>query len=286
LKKYRFFWYELKRVAAGIKHTASIDITDACNLRCVDCYHFRDKNNIEDDIPESLLRERFLEIHNRGIRFVTLLGGEPALRLDVLKRASEIFPLVDVITNGTIKIPVEFNHRLFVSVDGIPEIHDKLRGKGAFERIIKNYSGDQRVIIFPTLNRINYIGLEELTRIAKEHNFKGVACGLYMASPGSDDPQKLLPEERKLIIEEVRRVRSLYRKTVHMTDFMLKWYEKADHRDSCYVRDQILHFDVSWKEKMCFGDLDCSNCGCLAGASQSPLKKLTQLETIKTIFQS
>ncbi len=86
---------------------------------------------------------------------------------------------------------------------------------------------------------------------------------------------RLSKEERKEIIGELRKVKSLYPKDFLLSKSMIKWYEHPDHRNSCYWGDKALHFDVSWRRRRCFGNnADCSNCGCLAGAFQSPVGML------------
>jgi hypothetical protein len=65
---------------------------------------------------------------------------------------------------------------------------------------------------------------------------------------------------------------------------MIKWYEFPDHRKSCTWRDGALHFDVSWNKRKCFGNIsDCSNCGCLAGSFQTPLKMRRDLKKMMKI---
>jgi MoaA/NifB/PqqE/SkfB family radical SAM enzyme len=283
---FRLLLWEIKRVSFGKKHTASIDITDSCNLRCAHCYHFLNKDQLQDEVPLEIWRDRFRQLYRSGIRCVTLLGGEPALRLDVLKSANEIFPLVDVITNGTIRIPDDFGHRIYLSIEGAPETNDRIRGKGVFSQIIENYGGDSRIVVITTLNRMNYRALEEIVLLSKENNFSGVVCGLYSTPMNSEDPERLSLQDREVILDEVKRVRSKYPETLRMTDPMLRWYEKADHTsEPCYCRDQMLHFDVSFSRKKCFGLGNCFNCGCLAGASQNPLKKFEHpFEAVKTFL--
>jgi len=66
---------------------------------------------------------------------------------------------------------------------------------------------------------------------------------------------------------------------------MIKWYENPDHRGSCHWGDEVLHFDVSWNRRRCFvNNADCSNCGCLAGSLQNPLKQvLSPREMMKLV---
>ena len=264
---------ELKRRLLKAAHTAEVDLTDICNLRCSHCYHFDGKDEFQKvKLPIDVWRERFEGLYKNGIRLVLLVGGEPALRQDALKLADEIFPYIFVITNGMIKMPGEFHHTLFVSIDGKESTNDAIRGKGVFAKVLKNYSGDKRVIINMTINMMNYQELEEVVWVAKNNGFRGVVCNLYTPTLGKSNPMFIHNDQRKIIISELKRVKSQYPSDFLHTERMIKWYEFPDHRGYCYWGDSVLHHDVTWKTRRCFGDkADCSNCGCLAGSIQSPL---------------
>jgi len=269
-------WLELRRVIFRIKYSAEVDVTDNCNLRCKHCYHFHGKDNFKTQEPSiHVWEKRFNELYKSGIRNLLLVGGEPALRIDVLMVAAKVFPLVSVITNGTIKIPEEFNNRLFVSIDGSRKTNDSIRGKGVFSRVMKNYSGDKRVVINMTITKDNYKELEDVAKISKKNGFKGVVCNVCAGGTNVSFPMVVRKKERKKIIKELKRVKTLYPKDFLLSKAMIKWYEYPDHRDSCVWGDEALHFDVSWNRRRCFGNNpDCSNCGCLAGSFQSPLRML------------
>lgn len=279
------FWLELKRILFGVPHFAEVDVTDNCNLRCRHCYHFHGKNHFEtQELPLTLWEKRFAELYKSGIRNILLVGGEPALRQDVLMLADRLFPLVYVITNGTIKIPKEFNHRLYVSIDGTQETNDSIRGNGVFARVMRNYSGDKRVVINMTITKDNYKELEDVTKIAKEHGFNGVVCNICAGGTDVSFASVVVKAERKAIVEELKRVKALYPRELLLTKAMIKWFERSDHTDKCYWGDDVLHFDVSWNARRCFANnADCSNCGCLAGAFQSPIRMLRHLSEMMKI---
>ncbi|HLC00158.1 MAG TPA: radical SAM protein [Candidatus Bathyarchaeia archaeon] len=274
-----YLWLDVKRIVFGTKYSAEFDVTDNCNLRCKHCYHFQSKEDIKtQDLETSVWEKRFNELYKSGIRAVLLVGGEPALRIDVLMLADKTFPLVYVITNGTIRIPEKFNHRLFVSIDGLPKTNDAIRGNEVFSRIMKNYSEDKRVIINMTLTMGNYKELEDVTRIAEENGFAGVVCNICAGGTDFGSSMTVRKKERAAIITEIKRVKVLYPKRFLMTKAMIKWYEYPDHRDECVWGDEALHFDVSWNKRRCFvSNADCSNCGCLAGAYQTPIKMMRDL---------
>lgn len=184
MKAYRIFiflmWLEFKRILLGTKYFAEVDVTDNCNLRCKHCYHFKGKSKFNvKELPLDVWKGRFEGLHKRGIRFIILVGGEPSIRKDVLMLADEIFPFVYIITNGTIKVPDGFNRTLFVSLEGLEKINDSIRGKGVFEKVMRNYSGDKRVVINVTVSKDNYKEVGDVVRLAKEKGFRG-GCLQYL----------------------------------------------------------------------------------------------------------
>ena len=289
MKKYTqtlfyFLWFDLKRIIFKTKYFAEVDVTDNCNLRCKHCYHFQGKEDIKtQDLQTSVWEKRFNELYKSGTRAVLLVGGEPALRPDVLMLADKTFPLVYVITNGTIRIPDKFNHRLFVSLDGLPKTNDSIRGNDVFSRVMKNYSEDKRVIINMTLTTDNYNELEDVTRIAEEKGFDGVVCNICAGGTDFSASIVVSTKERTALIREMKRVKALCPKRFLMTKAMIKWYEYPDHKGACAWGDEALHFDVSWNKRRCFASADCSNCGCLAGSFQTPMKMMRDLRKLMKI---
>ncbi len=264
---------EIKRTIFGVKYFAEVDVTDNCNLRCKHCYHFSGKKDFKTkELPLEVWKKRFIELHKKGVRFILLVGGEPALRNDVLMLADKIFPFIHVITNGTIRISNEFDHLLFVSLDGGQKTNDLIRGKSVFSKVINNYAGDKRVVINMTIKKDNYKELENIIRIAKENDFRGVVCNIYTPTIGKRNHLFIEKGKRKLIINELKRVKSKYPDHFLLTKSMIKWYEFPNHVGFCHWGDEVLHFDISWKTRRCFANADCSNCGCLAGSIQNPLK--------------
>lgn len=67
-------------------------------------------------------------LHDRGVVHVTLVGGEPALAPKLILKAAELFPIVWVVTNGSVKLPPLPNSvSVFVSMDGLPDYHNQSR---------------------------------------------------------------------------------------------------------------------------------------------------------------
>jgi MoaA/NifB/PqqE/SkfB family radical SAM enzyme len=270
LRFLHILFLEAKRILLNVKYVAEFDLTEKCNLSCKHCYLAKfTPNEYQSDMEINCWNDLFENLCAKGVRRVLLLGGEPALRMDVILLSKQIFPYVDIITNGTIYIPEEFNDRLYISIDGNEQTHDNLRGKGTFRQIINNYKYDKRVIIAMTLTKENYIEMEDMIKLAKEFKFRGVACDIYTPAPdtGNNDPMFIDEVTRKNIIEEMRRLKRKYKNSFLMSDTAIKWSENPDHRDSCYWRDKVLHFDSSLKEREACYFYDCRYCGHFAGAN-------------------
>lgn len=122
--------------------------TQACNLRCPDCYA---EGGGDVHLPWSVLERVVAEAQERwDARLVVLSGGEPLLyrsaghdALDLVARHRRLLYLM--FTNGTLITP-DVARRLgelgnltpAISVEGAEEATDRRRGKGTFRRVRKS----------------------------------------------------------------------------------------------------------------------------------------------------
>ncbi len=152
--------------SAGSLRSISLDLTHECNLRCTGCYYFEEgmdlivgnNSNLDKDFIELVNSEK-----KRGTNFVTVVGGEPSLRLDRLKIIYDNFNM-NVATNGLEKIPLEGfeNMPIGVSVWGDHKTDAKLRNNGKrdlFKIALDNYKNDSRAFFYYTVtpNKSNEI---------------------------------------------------------------------------------------------------------------------------------
>jgi MoaA/NifB/PqqE/SkfB family radical SAM enzyme len=269
---FELFASELRRLLWGKKFIMEVDATNHCNLNCVHCYHY--KNNPR---PESIgideWERRFREYAARGVKLVLFVGGEPALRQDVLFLARRYFLGIGVISNGTIQIDPRFKHRIVVSVDGARETNDRLRGDGVFDLIEKNYRGDQRVVLNCVLSKYNYREVPEIVRLAKEMQVKGAVFDFYTPDMGEGEELVLNDEQREESRELIYRQIETNRRWVYMTRYTVDALVERHAAKDCYWRKYAYHFDVHLKPRRCFSDrVDCSRCGCIMGAWKNPFR--------------
>lgn len=111
-----------------------------CNLRCHMCPFWRRP----DETLLTVEQERMIldTLAELGVSFMGFEGGEPFIRKDlpeILRLSHDRF-FTSVVTNGwmlkdRINEVKDYIDYLFVSIDGVGETHDNLRGmKGSFER--------------------------------------------------------------------------------------------------------------------------------------------------------
>ena len=139
--------------AAGPIRSISLDITRRCNLRCKGCYFFAENMDVADEVNEAAF-DAFIERElTRGTDTVTVLGGEPSLSLQRLRKLAVRFRLM-VVTNGLRPIPRDGLEDCAISVWGDRASDIELRGYGkidVFGRSLSHYRDDDRAIWYITL---------------------------------------------------------------------------------------------------------------------------------------
>ena len=118
------------------------EVTMGCNMRCGHC-----GSSCADALPDELTTEEALDLCDQiaelGLKWITISGGEPLTRKDVpmlVERLSSSGVAVNIITNGWLlsgetaqKLKESGISTVAISIDGTPEIHDRIRREGAFD---------------------------------------------------------------------------------------------------------------------------------------------------------
>lgn len=120
-------------------------LTDACNLQCGHCLFGGRPGPVRMLAAERLI-ELAKEVYGLGARVFCFTGGEPFLYSRFTEMLRRLLHYADIrlaiLTNGLLipdhlaDLSVLDRERLFiqVSLDGPKELHEKLRGKGTFDR--------------------------------------------------------------------------------------------------------------------------------------------------------
>jgi Fe-coproporphyrin III synthase len=111
-------------------------------LHCTHCYWWL---NRKDDEQNSLTAQDWREIIRKTFKkqhifVVTLVGGEPTMRPDIIEVFCEEMPKrVCIVSNGT--YPLKRFDKLYfywISLDGTEKIHDQIRGRGSYSKTRQN----------------------------------------------------------------------------------------------------------------------------------------------------
>lgn len=265
-------WMALKKLIDGVvmKAKKRLDwpvkpryinflVTYKCNGRCVMCDIWkRYQDNKELAKKELTLEEikSFLERNKpflNELRHIGLTGGEPFLREDlaeIIKAIRQILPHTTTgpQTNGLLPELVkerlekikEFYPEvgLAVSLDGIGETHDRIRGvKGAFGKAIKTIEYAKGLAIKSitsgmTILSSNHNQILKVAQLVESYGCE-FSCFLpdssyYFYNP--DKSYKLSDEERKKVIEELKNFSYHY----YMDNLRLQLEGKRKKAFPCY----------------------------------------------------
>ncbi len=164
-------------------------VTYRCDFHCGFCHYWKDPMADAPEQSIAQVREGAAKLASLGSLFISLAGGEPFMRPDLVELVREVarfhFPFVT--TNGW-QVTPELASELFeaglwgasVSIDyADPAKHDKLRGKkGGFDRAVaalehfaraRVYDW-QRVNLMCVLLDDNLDQIEPLIQLAAEHD--------------------------------------------------------------------------------------------------------------------
>lgn len=166
-----FFTYYLKcRLSKRrIPLLAGFKITNRCNLSCMHCPFW--KRNSSKMLTFNQVKKILSTLYKLGIRILILEGGEPFLWKDgnhtihdVVEFAKSLFFSVGITTNGTFPLTIK-PHTIWVSIDGLNETHNQIRGN-CFNRVIENIQNSTHPNIYAniTINRTNYREIPELVK--------------------------------------------------------------------------------------------------------------------------
>jgi len=151
----------------------AIELTTYCNLSCTMCSVWMGKESGPDS---ATVRQILADARELGATSFVPCGAENFMRkdfVDLLEYATELgYETLEVVTNG-ILIPKHIERleklpglSLHVSIDGPPEVHDALRGEGAYAKAMdavalvverKISVGLSGVLMRPTLDTAHHI---------------------------------------------------------------------------------------------------------------------------------
>ncbi|MDD3601335.1 MAG: radical SAM protein [Defluviitoga tunisiensis] len=176
------------------------EVSNSCNLHCTHCY--------TSSAPKSYLNLNFKEathfvdiFYKAGIYSVALGGGEPlALPYieNLIRYMTEKGMNVSLSTNGLLltenKLRILKNAGLKiiqVSIDGLEESHEQLRGKGTYTKVLNTLkilkNVDMPFRVGTVINTYNYLEIETFITVMKANGVSVINFFRYMPSNGRHD---------------------------------------------------------------------------------------------------
>ena len=207
-------------------------------------------------------------LYQWGVRILIVEGGEPFLWRDgergikdIVREAKRLFFSVGVTTNGT--FPMELDSDiLWVSIDGLKETHDRIRGQ-TFEKIIAHIqtSSHPRIYAHITINSLNWKEVPDLV-VFLSSKVKGITIQFHY--PYDDIGEKLfLPLDRRR--EVLDNLIQLKRRGLPLVDSYACLEALKDNRWKCHPW-MIASVDPSGRTiHGCYvkdrGIISCERCG-------------------------
>lgn len=181
----------LSSTVTGAPAYVTVYANNICQLRCDMCFYWDAMQKQPEEI--SLTQATQLGLSLKGVLHISITGGEPTLRKDLVKFVSNLCehsgtPRCSIITNGfrtkhviqQVKKILEWNKstefRICVSIDGTEQVHDKIRGiKGSYRNAVATYRALRRlstldaypnlhVDINTCISRFNYKDFDEFRK--------------------------------------------------------------------------------------------------------------------------
>lgn len=254
-------------------------VSDQCNLACRHC------NILKRDGREPVIKsydqiaEELGYAYGLGSRFVDFGGGEPFLWRDGERGLNQLFRLAKEIgfysTTVTTNAQQPFSgceaDSIWVSLDGLDDFHDQVRGPGAFERLTANLEscGHPNVSLNMVINRLNHPSVRETIEFAAQHPaVKAISLNFHTPFPGTEDLW-LDWETRRTVIDEIISLKKSGRPILNSVSG-LKLMKGSDFTKHCWVTNFILADGTRLAE--CVGRQAgmCDRCGfCMAGEMNS-----------------
>jgi MoaA/NifB/PqqE/SkfB family radical SAM enzyme len=150
-----------------------------------------------------------------GIRILFFCGGETLLWRDgdknirdLIREAREVgFFIVNIVTNGTIHLDIPEADVIFLSLDGLRDTHDAIRGE-TFDRIMQNIdaAADSNICVYMAVNNLNFREIRAVSELVKGNpNLRSISFNFH--TPYEGTRQLTLSKIQKL--EAVNEIKSL-----------------------------------------------------------------------------
>lgn len=263
------WWYFQSRILGKKKPLQSvIFISDKCNLSCKHCSVYNHTNPNVKTFEQ--IREDLQYCYNLGSRFVDFEGGELYIWKDGDKTIDDLIDLAKEIgffsctitTNAQLPFPGSHADSIWVSLDGVGEYHEKVRGKGTFARLERNIAGcgHKALSVNMAINTLNSESVAQTIEYAKNNPaIKSISLNFHTPFEGTE--YLALPmDERARIIDMIIEYKKKGYPIMNSIPG-LKRMRDLDFKPECWVTNFV--FSDGTKKEQCIGAEQgtCDKCG-------------------------
>ena len=252
--------------------SVSFDITNKCNARCGYCYYYSGKP-ISELSDKDMIKNITRVAKSNNFFHATFIGGEPTLRLSVLREGVKLFSQSWINTNGLNGFPSEINPSAWlISLDGPEEYHDKIKGRGAFKKVIETLPESSSPVVSNTmLTNQNKKYLKKFVDEMSKTSLKGIIFSFYTEIKGKTGIFNLEDFQRVSLIRNILKLRKEYPGFIFFTPRMGYYnnpntgLNKWNDSSICPVAKYGLAYGVDGRPKKpcAMGDKTvCTRCGC------------------------
>ncbi|MDR3126959.1 MAG: radical SAM protein [Tannerellaceae bacterium] len=254
-------------------------ISDKCNLSCRHCLVYRHEQPHIKSYEQ--IGEELKYSYRIGSRFVDFEGGEPTLWRDgrhdlnsLIRLAKQIgFFSTTITTNAQQPFSGSEADSIWVSLDGLGDYHDDIRGPGSFDRLCRNIAtaAHPHLSVNMVINARNYTSVEETVKFARDSpHIRSISLNFHTPYAGTED--LFLDQEKRL--EVIDRIISLKRQGYpimnSVSGLRLMRFPQEGRKRQCWVTNFIMPEGERLEE--CQGKTAgvCESCGfAMAGEMQA-----------------
>jgi len=190
-------------------------MTELCNSKCEQCTYWKKKPDIENELTTEEIKRIFRDLYDFGIRYISLSGGEPLLRKDIVEVTRYISELgIRVwMTSNAICLDEDMVREFakmkrvgfIVSLDTLDrKKYKKIRGVDRLDDVLKNIRLIKKhfgiVRLTNVVSSLNYKEVDNIIRFCEEK-------GYYISfQPYNEDYLKLINKSEKLRFKKRREI--------------------------------------------------------------------------------
>ncbi len=272
-----WWWFRAKFFGRKMPLQSVIFISDKCNLSCKHCSVYNHKAPVTKTYDQ--IRAELEYCYSLGSRFVDFEGGEPFLWNDGGRDVNDLCDLAHslgffsctITTNAQKPFPSSHADSIWVSMDGVGEYHDRIRGEGTFSRLEKNVSecGHKALSANMAINTLNVDGVVQAIEYVKSSPyFDKISLNFHTPFKGTEQLALSMQRRAELIDTIIEYKKKGYPIMNSVTG--LKYMKTLSFKKVCWMTNFIFTDRTCCPQ--CAGSLTgaCDRCGfCMAGEERA-----------------